>query len=829
MAILKRITATLTVVAITLSATAVCFAQSYNTIKITSQNALPVTHGNEVTYTQIEGTYTNGSNTYNEKAYALSFKQSTFAKLDVTSGSSLYGRKNLSSLISQYKAPDGYRVVGAINGDFFSGSTGLALGVEVSNGVLKSSNNHTYENSVGRYTLGFKADGSAVVGIPNLTLNVTAGKTKVTADRVNAYPDTNFVILTDSYGAKTYWSSLSHDVIELKANDTLGIGKITSFSYVASYMNITEPINIQKGHFYLVAPKGDSRIAQLLTSLALTPNGTVGVRDNTGGWTEVVTAIGGGNLLINQGEMRYPSTYDSSISNTMTSRTAVGIKKDGTAVFYCVEKSSKSGSAGVPIEAVTQALYDMGCVYAINFDGGGSSTVACAQNGGEVSLRNSPQDGTQRNIANCILIIARDYPPEIITDFEQPVETVEVYEGKNLLKVSANSENSAFGKSALRADYTLAGFKNKVEFNFKTPFDVSKYDNITLWLNSTESNTPLSIILEVDGKWERRKITNLNFDEYTRFTVDTSDASKIIGFELSYEIASDNSGSVIIDRIVGYYGGVLEDSVAPTLTVTETGKTLNATAVDNEYPTLANVVGYEFTFDGVPAEYTVTNNVAVANKSALVGNKIVKAVTSAYDIAGNRTQRISIIKTSDYTKTTPFADVSAGWDEMYILYCAQNGIINGISENNKLFFKGTSNITRAEFCTMLVRQAGIDPDAYVNVVLPYSDIGTIPAWAMPYIKAAYKTGIMTGNGTAFNANANITRQEAACAIDRVNTDDLRLASAFSYSDMKEVSNWAKESVISLSKQSIMSGDSDGKFHPLRTLTRSECAAMLTRI
>lgn len=37
---------------------------------------------------------------------------------------------------------------------------------------------------------------------------------------------------------------------------------------------------------------------------------------------------------------------------------------------------------GFKLEAVAQALYNMGCVQAVNFDGGGSSAIAASENGG---------------------------------------------------------------------------------------------------------------------------------------------------------------------------------------------------------------------------------------------------------------------------------------------------------------------------------------------------------------------------------------------------------------------------------------------------------------
>ena len=57
----------------------------------------------------------------------------------------------------------GYRVVAGINGDFYDVSTGWPLGLVVSGGELLSASGEYY-------AIGFRADGSAVVGLPALQM-----------------------------------------------------------------------------------------------------------------------------------------------------------------------------------------------------------------------------------------------------------------------------------------------------------------------------------------------------------------------------------------------------------------------------------------------------------------------------------------------------------------------------------------------------------------------------------------------------------------------------------------------------------------------------------
>lgn len=77
-------------------------------------------------------------------------------------GSSVCDRLTAAAA-AQYYENLGYRVVGAINGDFYDVSTGFPLGILISGGQLLS-------GASDYYAVGFRADGSVVMGAPNLSI-----------------------------------------------------------------------------------------------------------------------------------------------------------------------------------------------------------------------------------------------------------------------------------------------------------------------------------------------------------------------------------------------------------------------------------------------------------------------------------------------------------------------------------------------------------------------------------------------------------------------------------------------------------------------------------
>ena len=89
-------------------------------------------------------------------------------------------------------------------------------------------------------------------------------------------------------------------------------------------------------------------------------------------------------------------------NSTRASRTAIGIKADGTVVMFMVDGRQAPYSVGMTMAEVAAAMEDLGCVQAVNLDGGGSSTFATQREGepenstAGLTLRCRPSDGYER-------------------------------------------------------------------------------------------------------------------------------------------------------------------------------------------------------------------------------------------------------------------------------------------------------------------------------------------------------------------------------------------------------------------------------------------------
>jgi hypothetical protein len=118
------------------------------------------------------------------------------------------------------------------------------------------------------------------------------------------------------------------------------------------------------------------------------------------------TAIGGGPLLIDNGKFR--NTFVEELFNGPSGispdsnqpRTAIGVTVDKKMItFVCEGRQMTEGVAGLTTADVANVLLDLGCVEAINLDGGGSS---CMLINGRQTIK--PSDGAQRRVGSTIMI-----------------------------------------------------------------------------------------------------------------------------------------------------------------------------------------------------------------------------------------------------------------------------------------------------------------------------------------------------------------------------------------------------------------------------------------
>lgn len=121
---------------------------------------------------------------------------------------------------------------------------------------------------------------------------------------------------------------------------------------------------------------------------------------------QIQEAIGAfGATLIKDGEISInkSSTY----YTTRASRTAIGIKADGSVVMMVLDGRQEPFSCGGSMEEIAQIMYEAGCVHAVNLDGGGSTTyMSKAEGSDSIKVVNRPSDGYARSVAATLVAVS---------------------------------------------------------------------------------------------------------------------------------------------------------------------------------------------------------------------------------------------------------------------------------------------------------------------------------------------------------------------------------------------------------------------------------------
>ena len=209
-----------------------------------------------------------------------------------------------------------------------------------------------------------------------------------------------------------------------------------------------------------------------------------------------------------------------------------------------------------------------------------------------------------------------------------------------------------------------------------------------------------------------------------------------------------------------------------------------------------------------------------------------KLIKVTHCIYNEETKRVNFVTThfSTYVvgySTVNFTDVS-GWYADSVNYLAARGIINGMGSDK---FAPNTNITRAEFVSILANLAGVDLSQYTNSA--FIDVET-KVWYNGAVQWAYENGIVAGSDGNFNPNAKITRQDMAVIIasyakEIENYTLTKEKEAVNFADSSEVSSYAKNAVSAIQQAGIIPGKGSDTFAPKANVTRAEAAVMIAKL
>ncbi|WP_153730562.1 S-layer homology domain-containing protein [Sporosarcina obsidiansis] len=307
---------------------------------------------------------------------------------------------------------EGNRVVGAVNASFFDMKTGMPMyllsqGNEIVNGgVISSSPSYYVSNPI---AFGVTRDGLAEIDNFNLGIEVGAKGNVYQMTGINRERQADeTIIFTPQHYKKSTGSNEFGIEIVVETN-----APITSTHYgqqlqgkvvkVRGYGE-KQAISIPSNGFVLSVhgKKGLDRFKSLTVGDDISLK--LSIDDK---WKDSEFMMASGPMLVKDGKRHITMDTSNWRATAKTARTAIAISKDKKQVHLVTVDSRSGYSNGMTLTQFANYLVTQGYDRALNFDGGGSTTMGIRKYGSnQVVLANRTTNASQRNISAIVEAIS---------------------------------------------------------------------------------------------------------------------------------------------------------------------------------------------------------------------------------------------------------------------------------------------------------------------------------------------------------------------------------------------------------------------------------------
>ena len=798
-----------------------------------------------------------GAQTENYITYSKSDDVTPF----ISFGTSLYGMTKISDETSRLS--NEVNLTAGINADYFSLQTGVPMSNLISDGKIIT------KDASGQDTIGIMEDGTTFISYVTFSSFIEKEDgTMINIYNINKYRQPYAAyLLTEDFSSETHAEGTGFNVVLGSVDGEMRLGE-SLFATVESVTKDDGSVKIPKGKMVLTvdenAPEEFSLpISELKEGDKLKISfGAIGEDTR---WNKVKTAMGsiGGRLLID-GEI------NPNLEQGAAPRTAIGITKDNGIILYTIDGRQPGYSYGVQLKTLAQRMKELGCIDALNLDGGGSTSIVSILPGeGVPTLRNNPSDGRERKVSTFFYLKNNLNPTKKLGILTFYPLTAYVLTGAKM-KFNLKAADTNFHPISLPKNikYSVVTKGADSEINSDGTFLAKDSGTIKIKAESGDTEafmevvclaTPTDIILK-NQKGETLEKVFVNeggefvfsaeaYGGYNRLVAENTDfkwsASENIGtidekgtFTAKRHInekgtvsVSAGDKTVSIPVTVSYIPDLKNPDSYPklALSVDEDNRTLTLECatplglITNKEDVVIKADGMELDFEFDEKTYTATcpYPFGTSRISAYVKNT---ASLSAFAFKNLE---------STEEKTPVFEDAKGHWAEDVLTSMYEMGIINGEKTKDGLLFRPQKQMNRSEFAVMICNYLKLDASEYEKIELPFEDVEEIPIWALNATKALYSLEISKGKTTEdgkliAHPLSPVTRAEAATIITRTFNRKFYLVEK-TFTDSADIAPWAKEGINTLVTLSAMNGYTDGSLLPLGFLTKAEAAKLLYSI
>lgn len=743
-----------------------------------------------------------------------------------------------TSAISKIHNYEGHRVVGATNASYFLGN-GYPANLLVNNnvivnyGILGENSNSPTQQPV---AFGVSKSGQAIADYYKTDLSFTVAGRKFEINRINTERTTATTVLytasqastnTNNWGLEIVITGASKSTKSLSFGDSIS-GTVASMTEYGQSGNSAIPAD-----GFVLSVQDKALAEQLKASIQVGVPIQVDLAIDAK-WQDAKFILAAGPLLVKDGQVNISMPNNESFATTRSDRTAIAVDATGKKVFMVTVDGRQSGySNGATLKDLASYLISKGAKYAINLDGGGSTTMVARTPGMEApALVNRPSGGSERRVSATLQVVntapagtlkafsIQGLPNSMTVETSANVSASLAYDeylnpvaipqenvkwtveggigqmnGANFTAMKIGSGKIVATYNGVRSEFPIQVTKAPEVVEMIDSFDVT-----TNWaVNTAKAAATIVNASKAEPFREGASSLKLNYD----FTTAES------GTKAAYAVAQKPKAIEGLPKQIGVwvYGdaakhwlrGVIIDGKGEKHTVdfTEQGK-LDWSGWKYVTAAVPQSLALPIKFDRI---YITEPNATNQNKGVLYFDKLQAVYKDGY-------------------KEPLYTDLKAShWASSTIEYLNTNELVKGYPNGT---FKPESTITRAEAATIIARALGLSKTknpAFTDVKANH--------FAYDAIAAVSEKGIITGReASKFSPDGKLTRAEMATILKRAY--NLSGTTALPFKDVPS-SHWAYEAIQTVYQNQLTGGYPDNTFKPNNSITRAEFATFLTKI
>lgn len=385
-----------------------------------------------------EGIYFNHANAQRTAEHYMVYEPGKHVTPLISYGNDVHGAAGISRIYEIEEKENGRRIVAASNGDYFTMATGVSLGAVIKDGILRTDECSGFE------TIGFDQNGKAHIGRIDIAVNVQHIDAKSGFGDVwfnkTLTKESGVVLYTEDFGPTNEATRPTKNVRVRIDSGMPKLGKTLEGTVIDGAVDAPGASMLSKGEFLLSLAQDTAYTGALAQLEAMEAGDRIDVMFQVRGdrvWESVEQAVGAERRLVTGGRV------ETFTDTSRAPRTALGIKSDGAVVLFTVDGRQSGYSMGMTYAELAARMRALGCMDAVNLDGGDSTMLFATLPGYEGRSQVNRHSGSSlRRCGNYILFENHRTPTQSLKNLHvYPYDVVALSGTKIPLEVRASDSN----------------------------------------------------------------------------------------------------------------------------------------------------------------------------------------------------------------------------------------------------------------------------------------------------------------------------------------------------------------------------------------------------